>query len=297
MIYPYISVEYIDEPEQVNRELIEMYWTLEKGNFFYKSINLEFRFGLTQPKINRVVTEYSKATLYLDYCSKCDSDITFSIRNKSECNNLLKDESLRFLCKSCKTSFESSYTEKGLSEKCQFKLEFYYPLKLWKKLNSNEMEFLKYFLKINNYKKLIKGLTKDEFTEKWKMLEKFDNLGIIHISRNLDNKTNDISFLPALRQEIIGNVITKEHDIVINVPMKRNRTYGLQPHYAKKIIFNNPVSLSANTEYVCSIWHKPDGSLDIKLVPLSDLQKKNKPSNQEFTQVGEIVSKILKNID
>ena len=294
MIYPYIHVEYIGEVESINHELIEMYWTLENGNFFYRSINLEFRFNLTQPKIHKIISAHSKAILYLDYCSKCGSDIIFPINNKTECINLTKDESLRFICSKCKNSFRSEYNLLDDTDKCKFKLEFYYPLRLWEKLNIIEFDFLKYFLKINNYKKLIRSLTKEEFNEKWKMLEKFDRLGLIHISRNLNREMIDVNYLPFFREEIVGDVFIKENDVIINIPRKQNRTYDLQPHYAKKIVFNNPISINANTEYVCSVWHNADGSLDFKLVPLSQLQKKKNSINEGAIHVSELVSKVFK---
>lgn len=292
--YPYIQVKYSEGLDERMTELVWRYWNFKEGKFTVLVKDLEFQFGLTQPKITKAVTEVSMATLALDCCSKCGEDITFSLQHRSECNDLLSNEFLRLLCGKCRSDFTGRYDHLDVGDKPDFKLKYFFSIAIWNKLTEEEQHFLKQLLRASSYKKILRNLDGAEFDKVWKMIEKFERFGLLDFIRDGAKKLLDIRYLPELRRALIGDGYQREDELSFNVLPKTDRSQPLQPHYTKKISFSNDVLLKAGKEFMCSIWHNEDGSVTFKLTPLAQLQKGTDNREGDTLQVGALIKKIMR---
>jgi len=292
--YPYIQVKYNEALDERMTELVWRYWNFKEGRFTVVVKDLEFQFGLTQPKITKAVIEASIATLVLDCCSKCGKDITFSLQHRSECNDLLSNEFLRLLCGKCRSNFTGRYDHLDAADKPDFKLKYFFSIAIWNKLSVDEQRFLKQLLQVSSYKKILRNLQGVEFDKVWKMIEKFERFGLLDFIRDGAEKLLDIRYLPELRQALIGDDCQRENEISFIVLRKTDRNQPLQPHYTKKISFSNDVLLKAGEEFMCSIWHNEDGAVTFKLTPLAQLQKGTDNRECDTLQVGALIKRIMR---
>lgn len=194
--------------------------------------------------------------------------------------------------------------EKEKSEKLSKKhlLEFALKNEFWNKLTTYEFDILKSIIRMNNYSEIYTKLYKEksDFKKNWPIIDKLNRLGLIEIKRNnLTNKITEFYFLQELRKVLEINTNFKNervNSLSFNVPEKFNRTKETQPHFARKIIFENSIILKPDVEYICSIWQNLNGTIDFKLTETTEIknnQKEHQKINKsEPIKIGDIIKKI-----
>lgn len=291
--YPRLEIAVEDGLDEDTIRLIDKYWQINGTDFVYKIKDIQSHFYFTQPEITKKVSNLSNAVLVLERCSKCNDEIKFGLEHRSHCYELLKDELLRLLCGKCQLAFNYIYNANHNPTRTEFRLQYFFEIKIWDKLAQDEQDFLKQFLKASSYKKILKNLQGTEFDLVWKRIEKLECYGILHFERDTENKLVNIIYHPDLRKELIGDLYDREDEISVKLLPKGNRSYSIQPHYTRKIQFDKDVVLKAGVDFMCSMWHNEDGSVLVKLTPLSQIQRGN-TRDEETMQAGLLFKKIIK---
>jgi hypothetical protein len=292
-VYPRIEFTSNHGIEERLQDLIDKYWSFSSGKYNFKTNDLQIHYGYTQPQITKVVTEASSAVLVMERCSACADEIKFGLTHRSHGYELLQDELLRLLCGRCRVAFNDKCNTLSASDKINFRLQYYFEVKIWKKLTDEEQELLRRLLKASTYRKILRHAQGPEFDKTWKMFEKFERYGLLHFERNAEGKLTDIRYLPELRHELVGDAYDRENEFSAYLLPRQNRTHGAQPHYTRKIQFDNDVVLQAGIEYMCSMWHNEDGSVLFKLTPVSELQKGDTREG-EAVQAGVLIKKAMR---
>lgn len=293
MKYPYLKTDFKKNADKETINSISKYWELKDGIFTNSPTALRTELNITQPKLNSIVKDNSQTKLFIEDCVECGNPIGIEVTTQSTAKKKL--ENTRFQCLDCQTKFNQENKVIPAENKKIHRLEYAIKYRMWNKLTREELAVLNKIIEINDYKNLRKELIQSNASHYWVIIEKLNRLSLIDVQRE-ENHVNTIYFLPGLAAALKINPrrnISVESSLNFHLPKRFNNTKETQPDFSKRIEFDRDIIIKAGTEYLCSVWINPDGSINFGMTATSELNSENDGDKDfEPKSIGEIIKKI-----
>ncbi len=278
MNYPYLKTTFEPNLSKETVDIINRYWKMQDEMFINSPTDLRAELNITQPKLNFIIKENSATTLFLEDCLACKKTIKIQVPSQSAVVKLI--ENINYHCVSCRDKLiQEPSGNPYLSEKLPL-LQNAINVKMWHKLTKEELSVLKKIIKFSDYYSMRKKVINQNPEYYWPIIEKLDKLSLIDIQREstYNNHIKRIYSLPELAKELAiipEDNVHIESSLDFKLPENSFRNTESQPNFIKQIVFDKDIKIKKGTEYLCSVWKNPDGSINFSMKPASELASQN----------------------
>lgn len=292
-----ITIKINDELTELQKEIIEKYWTLTNMKFENKPNKLKQEYEITLHELNKLIKDYSVCEVRTGNCSECEVELiqrftsqtgfkerlVCSVKTCKECKEKLDIEAYQI-----QEDYIIQTLNKGLIDR------------QWEILNQDELELLKNIVRINDRNTIIAKCLSGENYGDWKVINKLEKLRLIYLEKN-GRHVREFHFLEELASEIFFLEVKNEefnnvkNDFGFSLAKKINKQKPQQPDYSGFFILPTDIVLRKDVEYIYGGWIQTDGSINLKFTPKEDLfSVKHKDTEPEH--IKGIMSNMLNNI-
>ena len=301
------KIEIADDVNEDYSEIINEYWEPGEKEFKNKPKQICTKHNITLGELNRIVKDFSKCEITHGYCTDCGQAMISTVYSQTSFLESRRKTLER--CSDCSQTFFKNIQEELERQREEKKLDLEKKFELavherrWNDLTDEELDILK---KIVHYKekKLIgqEVFNGDWFDNSiWNKIKRIKRLGLIEIERNeYDGSIIRFLFPQDLEQEFgNNNFVDTELDFLgFSLAKNINKSNVRQPDYSGTFVLKRPVKIDAAVKYIYGGWLNTDGSINLKIQPISSLVQKvkNRDTSGEPTHVKNLIVNLFNSL-
>lgn len=288
-----LYIEINNNPTKEQEEIIYSYWLYDNYDFVNKPTVLAEKYGLKTSELFTLIKEYSKCRLDLGECKACGNKIVYENKSQNELNKSLSNYNI--LCESHREDFFSEAKKSG-TKIFEFKMNAAFYYKVWETLDEQELLFFTQLIYTGSRDLIFGELfendkEKDKF--RWKMLDKFEQLGLLRIVRTENNSIRKFLFNSKMKNRFVGTKIDTDSFIedsdqfgselkfVLNP--NKNKIEQKHPNYSIIKKFDTSMLIERGKTYRISAWlREVNNTISINISPYIGSKSENDSRDKAY---------------
>lgn len=295
--------------EQVSNDkheaILQAYWEMDENGFMNKPTLICETYNITTSELNKIVKNNSYCLITLGSCSDC------GLVNEEVVYSQTKFKEKRYVKKRCSECEQKHYRELEVARASRREVEeqeremgFRLAIKekRWNDLTDEEFGILKKIILIKDKSEIYKHVFKGNAFDKsvWRKVRNIEKKRLIAVERNDGGGVVQFSFPEELESLFSRDETSNDELNFLSFSLAKNlhKNKERQPDYSGKFILKKPVKLDAGVKYIYGGWKNTDGSINLKIQPLDEIQNAVQyPLNREPRHIGKILDDVFNQID
>lgn len=265
------------------RELIEAYWEIKKGQlvyiYSYDELNVKFKEFASSPlSISELVSSKSIVELCCELCG----DFIDAQQNRKNLNLRFYEDKRQIICDSC---LEEARSNKGNSKILSALKKAASEKNFERRISVEEIEALSIIIQNKSRGKILSALMqkekdesqKDELTNedqlRWEWLKKLSDMNLVWIDQGREEHKEKYHVHPELEnymRERFSSFFQQtakinESSFKFKLETNNKKTSDKHPEFSGFISLNDDVIFDKHTEYHYGGWINEDGSISIEI--------------------------------
>jgi hypothetical protein len=301
------KIEITGDVNENYSEIINEYWEQGEKEFKNKPKQICAKHNITLGELNRMVKDFSKCEITHGYCTDCGQAMINTVYSQTSFLESRRKTLER--CSDCSHIFFKNIQEERDRQFEEQKLDMDKKFELavqerrWNDLSDEELDILKKIVHHKEKKLIGQEVFYGDWYDKsiWYKVKRIERLGLIHIERSeYGGAIKRFHFPQILEQEFKNyNFVDTELDFIgFSLIKNFNKSKVRQPDYSGTFVLKRAVKLDSDVKYIYGGWLITDGSINLKIQPVSNLEQKveNRDTSGEPTHVKQIIEKLFNSL-
>lgn len=183
------------------KELVRDYWQNVDGKYDFSIKDLNHKYGLN---LKEILTTISNVKAYINFgnCNSCDRENAVCVKNRSNAKTFLEDPYYHYFCETCRNKAVKHCKYLTSLERKNIWMQLSFKYHLWKKLNKDEINFLKAIYYLKRWDRIEDEIVKLDKKYCNNVLYKLNRMNLISISKNDITKEFTLNMLDGLENLI-----------------------------------------------------------------------------------------------
>lgn len=272
-------INYSEETPDEYKEIIQMYWQIEEGEFKFSPSYLKGKNNIKQSELSTIIGNNSWVDMFMGQCIDCQKDQFERITSQTGFKLGLKKDFRR--CSKCNKIYWDEVDKewnRAREYEQQQNIDKLYNVEIFdkvKKLSENELKVLKSIVELNDRNRIFAIVFREDYENTWRTINMLEKLSLICVIRNSKGNVEKFEFNDELVTLLNDNEPMVEEGQIkqevgtynFNIPPNKFRKKANSPDYSKEFTLPVDVTFEKGVEYLVGAWVLTDGSINIKFTP------------------------------